>query len=148
LNTRYYNDANLHQSLLQSSKHENAGFRTAEEEREREEKKKGNLWAIMLENVILSHGLNLRVEITDVKLIRACLELFAGGGRGGSCIDDWIMGIFRLHVATATVTVCSPLERMTNAVRAECCFVHDTASFLANIKIERVEDKTLKKEHH
>jgi hypothetical protein len=47
--------------------------------RRKEKKKKRKTRSIVLETVIRSHDLILRVEITDVKLIRACLELLWWG---------------------------------------------------------------------
>jgi hypothetical protein len=56
----------------------------------------------MLETVILLTTLILRVEITDVKLIRACLELFWWGEAG-----------YTLHVAMSTSTACCMLKGVT-----------------------------------
>jgi hypothetical protein len=76
LNTRYSSDVHLHRSQLYKSwKHGNSGFRSPKEKKEDSELKE----CILLETVICSHDFILRVEITDVKLIRTCLESFWWG---------------------------------------------------------------------
>jgi hypothetical protein len=88
----------LHRSrLCKSSKHGNLELKIAKGGKKKERKEKNDskikIKCVIDEIVNGNHDWKLRVEITDVKLIRACVSCMVSGvgvGGGGGSIFEWI----------------------------------------------------------
>ena len=75
---RYYSDVHLHRSrLCKSSKHGNSEFKIA---KKKKKSSKIKTKCVIEEIVSGNHDWKFVVEITDVKLIRACVSCMGGGG--------------------------------------------------------------------